>query len=94
MASGVPVVTVNSGGVSEYMVDGINGYLVPPNDVGKLANCLEKALTSDNIKLIQRALQDAQQFSVEQGCQNLNDYYQYLLGVSKSYKGLPSLSSI
>jgi glycosyltransferase involved in cell wall biosynthesis len=92
MASGVPVVTVNSGGVSEYMLDGINGYLVPPNDVQRLANCLEGALSSDNTELIQRALQDANQFSVEQGCQNLDDYYQHLLGVSKDYKDLKSLS--
>jgi phosphatidylinositol alpha 1,6-mannosyltransferase len=92
MASGVPVVTVNSGGVSEYMLDGINGYLVPPNDIEALVNCLEKALSNDNTELIQRALQDANQFSVEQGCENLNDYYQYLLGVSKDYENLKTLN--
>jgi glycosyltransferase involved in cell wall biosynthesis len=79
MASGVPVVMVNSGGVSEYILDGVNGYLVPPDEVEALANCLEKVLSSDNTELIQRALQDASQFSDEQGCQNLNDYYQHLL---------------
>jgi glycosyltransferase involved in cell wall biosynthesis len=79
MASGVPVVTVKSGGVSEYMLDGVNGYLVPPDDVEALANCLEKVLSSDNTEVIQRALQDANQYSDEQGCQNLNNYYQKLL---------------
>lgn len=83
MASGIPVVTVNSGGVSDYIVDGVNGYLVPPDDVEALANCLEKVLASDNTAIIQRALQDANQFSVEQGCQNLHDYYQRLLSLRK-----------
>jgi glycosyltransferase involved in cell wall biosynthesis len=94
MASGVPVVTVNSGGVSEYMLDGINGYLVQPDDVEGLANCLEKVLSSDNTELIQRALQDANQYSDKQGCQNLNDYYQQLLGMKKDYQDLTILSRI
>ncbi|MCA1993301.1 MAG: glycosyltransferase, partial [Coleofasciculus sp. S288] len=92
MASGVPVVTVNSGAVSEYILDGVNGYLVPPEDVGRLANCLENVLLSDNTELIQRALRDANQYSDKQGCQNLHDYYQQLLGVTKARKDLTSPS--
>lgn len=79
MASGIPVVTVNSGAVSEYIVDGVNGYLVPPNDVEGLANGIEKVLSINNTEIVQRALKDANQFSVEQGCENLNNYYQQLL---------------
>jgi phosphatidylinositol alpha 1,6-mannosyltransferase len=80
MASGVPIVTVNSGGVSDYIIDGVNGYLASPDDVEGLANCLEKVLSNKNIENIrQRALEDADQFSVENGCQKLNDYYQDLL---------------
>jgi len=94
MASGIPVVTVDSGAVSEYLLDGVNGYLVPPNDVEGLANCIYKALSSNNTEIIQRALQDTNQFSVEQGCQNLSNYYQRLLGMSKDYQDLTSLSKI
>jgi glycosyltransferase involved in cell wall biosynthesis len=83
MASGVPIVTVDSGAVSEYILDGVNGYLVQPNDVEGLANCLEKVLSTDNTELIQRALQDANRYSFEHGCQNLNDYYQRLLSSRK-----------
>ena len=79
MASGVPVVSVNSGAVSDYTINGVNGYLVPDNEVEGLANGIQKALTSDNTKITQRALQDASQFSFEQGCQNLHNYYQELL---------------
>jgi len=92
MASGIPVVTVDSGAVSEYIFDGVNGYLVPPNDVEGLANGIYKALSNNSTEIIQRALRDANQFSVEQGCQNLNDYYQHFLGTSKDYKTLTSLS--
>ena len=80
MASGVPVVSVDSGAVSDYTIDGVNGYLVPVNDVDGLANGMQKALLSDNTKIIQRALQDANQFSFERGCHNLHNYYQKLLG--------------
>jgi glycosyltransferase involved in cell wall biosynthesis len=94
MASGIPVVSVDSGAVSEYLLDGVNGYLVPPNDVEELANCIHKALSSNNTEIIQRALQDANQFSLEQGCQNLSDYYQHLLGMNKDYQASLSLSKI
>lgn len=93
MASGIPVVTVNSGAVSEYIFDGGNGYLVPPNDVEGLANGIHKVLSSNNAEIIQRALRDAKQFSVEQGCQKLNNYYQHLLtGVSSNVKSSVSMT--
>ncbi|MEW6497077.1 MAG: glycosyltransferase [Cyanobacteriota bacterium] len=92
MASGIPVITVDSGGVSDYMIDGVNGYLVPPNDVEELANCIHKVTLSDNTEIIQRALQEANQFSVEQGCKNLHNYYQNLLGIPQDSKTLTSLS--
>jgi glycosyltransferase involved in cell wall biosynthesis len=79
MASGIPVVTVDSGAVSEYIRHGINGYLVPPNDVEGLANTIHKVLSSNNTEIIQNACRDAKQFSIEQGCQNLNNYYQHFL---------------
>lgn len=91
MASGLPVITVDSGAVSEYIIDGINGYLVPPNNVERLANCIDKVSSNDQTKLVQQALQDANQFSLEQGCQNLHDYYQNLLKLRQSDKTLISL---
>lgn len=92
MASGVTVVTVDSGAVSEYTLDGVNGYLVPPNDVEALANGIYKALSSNNAKIIQQALRDANQFSVEQGCEKLHLSYQKLLGMRQKSQSLVSLS--
>ncbi len=93
MASGIPVLTVESGAVSEYILDGINGYLVPPNDVERLANCIEKVLSINNTDLIGQALEDSKQFSLEQGCQNLNRFYQQLMGVSEENEPLAKFNS-
>ena len=92
MASGVPVITVKSGAVAEYLIEGVNGYLVPPNDVNALAKCLETAFTIDHTNLIQRALQDAKRYSVEQGCENLQDYYRNLLSTDQEPSNLTSFS--
>lgn len=81
MASGVPVVTVKSGAVAEYLIDCVNAYLANPNDSAALAQTLEVALQADNSLLIQNALEDANSYSVEQGCQNLCNYYQQLLAL-------------
>jgi phosphatidylinositol alpha 1,6-mannosyltransferase len=94
MASGVPIVTVDSGAVSEYIINGVNGYLVPPNDVEGLAKCLENVLLKDNTELIQCALERANQYSDGQGCENLNTYYQQILGVSKNSQNLTSLTKM
>lgn len=91
MASGVPVVTVDSGAVAEYLVDGENAYLAAPDDSEKLADRLEDALQKDNTALIQRALQQASCYSVEHGCQNLHSYYQRLLNAAE--KEVPSFSA-
>ncbi|MFP4099196.1 glycosyltransferase, partial [Coleofasciculus sp.] len=84
--SGIPVITVDSGAVSEYIIQGVNGYLVPPNDVEGLANGIHKALSNNNSELIQNALRDAKQFSLEQGCENLSQYYQQLLDINSDDK--------
>lgn len=92
MASGIPVVTVDSGAVSEYILDEVNGYLVPPNDVQGLADGIHRVLSRDNTAVIQLALGDAKQFSLDQGCQNLHKYYQQLLGMSQTSLNLTSLT--
>ncbi|MBD2153047.1 glycosyltransferase [Leptolyngbya sp. FACHB-16] len=95
MASGVPVVTVKSGAVAEYLVDQQNAYLVQPNDAVALADRLQFALQADNTTLIQHALKDAKHYSVEQGCQNLQNYYHELFMVKQINKmGFPTLEGV
>jgi glycosyltransferase involved in cell wall biosynthesis len=44
MASGVPVISTSVGAVSDVIVDGVTGVLVPPGDVRALAAALERVL--------------------------------------------------
>jgi glycosyltransferase involved in cell wall biosynthesis len=42
MARGLIVIGTNVGGIPEVVVDGRNGFLVPPNDPDALADCIER----------------------------------------------------
>lgn len=84
MAAGLPVVTVKSGAVTEYIHHGVNGFLVPPDDVHELARIMAQILTTDLHQLIRRACRDAQQFSIKHGCQKLSDFYQQVLAERNS----------
>lgn len=44
MASGLPVVATNVGGIPEILMHGVNGLLVPPRDAKSLAKAIEKIL--------------------------------------------------
>ena len=44
MSQGHPIVATNNGGQREYIVDGQNGLLVPPNDPQALADALRRLL--------------------------------------------------
>lgn len=49
MCAGLPIVATDVGGVRELVVDGDNGFLVPPGDVGRFAACL-KALGNPELR--------------------------------------------
>lgn len=48
MATGLPVVAAQTGGISEVVVHGVTGFLVPPADPGALAEAL-RALLRDRV---------------------------------------------
>jgi glycosyltransferase involved in cell wall biosynthesis len=43
-AAGVPIIASRAGGIPEVVRDGINGWLVPPGDVGALGRAIAKLL--------------------------------------------------
>jgi len=68
MASGLVCISTNVGGISEYMKDGINGFLIPPKDINAMANTMEKVLNLDsNLRenIIQNAIATSKEYSIE-----------------------------
>jgi len=41
MACGIPVITTTTTGASQFVIDGVNGYVVPPRDAGAICERLE-----------------------------------------------------
>jgi glycosyltransferase involved in cell wall biosynthesis len=52
MAAKIPLIASNVGGLAEIIQDGYNGILVPPNDIHKLAETINRIL--NNIELQQK----------------------------------------
>ena len=50
MASGLPVVASNVGGIPEVVVDGITGLLVPPDDVPALGKAVDELVRDDQLR--------------------------------------------
>ncbi len=51
MRAGLPVVASNVGGVSEAIIDGVNGYCVPRGDVNILQERLEQVVTNTQLRI-------------------------------------------
>ena len=50
MAAGVPVIATQIAGVSELVIDGLNGYLVPPGDSISLGSRIEELLNNHQLR--------------------------------------------
>lgn len=50
MAMGTPVIATRSGGTPEIIEDGVNGYIIEPEDVQELAKKIEQLLCSDTLR--------------------------------------------
>jgi glycosyltransferase involved in cell wall biosynthesis len=45
MAAGRPIIATNVGAMSDAVIDGVSGMLVPPRDVDRLSHALDRILT-------------------------------------------------
>ena len=52
MASGVPVISSNSGGIPEVNIEGVSGFLSPVGAIDEMAQNALKILKDDNFKYI------------------------------------------
>jgi glycosyltransferase involved in cell wall biosynthesis len=50
MASGVPVVASGISGIPELVIDGKNGFLVPPKEPKAIANVLDKLYNDEELQ--------------------------------------------
>lgn len=67
MASGVPVISTNAGGLPEVNVDGVSGYLSAIGEVKEMAENALKILRTDEVlnRFKENAVQVAEKFSIE-----------------------------
>jgi len=84
MAAGTPVVAVNATGVCDVIVDGVNGRLIPRDDIAAFAEGLKSISVMGDQEFAgwrQRALQSAQEMS-QLACtiQMLNLYSELIAG--------------
>jgi glycosyltransferase involved in cell wall biosynthesis len=50
MSFGLPIITTTAGGAGEWVEDGVNGFLVPPADVGGLRNAIGRLIRERNLR--------------------------------------------
>ena len=50
-ASGLPIVATKVGGNPEIVQNGENGFLVPPNEPGKMADAIEALAVDANLRV-------------------------------------------
>jgi glycosyltransferase involved in cell wall biosynthesis len=77
MASGRPVVATTTGGIVDMIVDGENGFLVPPSDQDQLAEAIARLLNDAGLRarLAAGAQKRIQQFTASAVAERLEAVY-------------------
>ena len=85
MASGVPVVATNVGGVPEIVVDGTCGLLVPPADPEALAQAINRLLDDPGLRgrLARGGRERVQRFTIDRTVEETERLYLSLLESKK-----------
>lgn len=74
MALGTPVVATDVGGNPELIVDGESGYLIAPDDVGRLSECIHTLISDASLcdRFTKRAQQRTEAFGATTAIQSLS----------------------
>ncbi len=82
MCASLPIVVSNTGGVSELILDGKNGFLVPPRDIRKMAEKINNLLEDEDLRRMigsnSRAALDYN-FSLDTMIRNTDNLYKDLV---------------
>jgi glycosyltransferase involved in cell wall biosynthesis len=74
MATGLPVVSTNIGGIPEMVIQNATGFLIQPGDIAALADAIEKLIDDRSLaqRLGEAGHQRAQElFSIEKNVREL-----------------------
>jgi len=87
MGAGRPVIGTNVGGISEIIVDGVNGYLVEPQNPEQIAEKAIKLFSDEDVLKAfgKNARTKAEEFSLEKYAINLVHIYEQVMSTYKSY---------
>jgi glycosyltransferase involved in cell wall biosynthesis len=77
MASGIPVIASDVGGISELVEDGVTGYLIPLRDSRAIAERIERFLARPELlkTMGERALAKIQAYPMQQQVERMVDVY-------------------
>ena len=78
MHCGLPVITTDCGGQTDFLRDGHNGYLVPVNDVQALADKISMLLRDSGLRTIigQQNKQDVTRFSIASTAERYEEVFE------------------
>jgi glycosyltransferase involved in cell wall biosynthesis len=78
MNNGLPIIGSNVAGIPEGVIDGENGWLVPPANVEKLAAAMRQAITHPNPEPMRRAARRmvVENFSLQKNIRDLREIMQ------------------
>ncbi len=77
MASGLPIISVNAGALSELVKDKMNGYLYDEGDIPAIVQAIENIITYDHVytKMSEKSLEYVQQHDILKTLESFEKLY-------------------
>lgn len=85
MSVGRPVIASDVGGINEWLIDGVTGYLVPPRDANAIAEKVKIILSNQELlqKMSKNAHDHATNFSIERHVERTIKLYEEVIKNNK-----------